>query len=1072
MKKLIYLIAILVLTAFAGNAQNMKSKTKSQPGHVPVQISSTVIHHQTGLKSASAKFKVSPALQLPGKKSSTEIDKIFKDGNTPVYIEISNPGLKSAGLNPEDILLDFTNSLENTLRLNSRSTFSVTEDLTGSLGMRHIKTIQEYKGIPIYGSEGGLHISSEKIRYTGKIYSIEEDINPDPEISQQMALGLVNQDLKTHTAIKELSTHQKQLLDYKNPVSHLVFFNRGDEFSLAYEIEVRPNFLEVWKYFVDASTGEIIRSFNATATDGPATATATDLNGVQRTIDTYLENGDYYLADVAEDMYNASTGDGMIITFDANNTSSSDLDFSYITSADNTWNHPFAVSAHYNATVTYRYFKNTFNRNSINGQGGSIISLVNVTNDDGSSMANAYWNGKAAFYGSGGDDFKPLAGALDVSAHELGHGVVSTTANLEYYDQSGAMNEMYADIFGSMVDRDDWLIGEDVTNDGSPLRNMQDPANGKTNVFDGWQPQHMSELVTGDVLDNFVNRDNEGVHINNGIGNHAYYLYATAVTKEKAEQAFYRALTVYLNKTSKYIDLRIAVVQAAKDLYGDNSVEVQKAEEAFDEVGIYDEEQVDSEQDYTENPGQDYLISYDTNEADSNTLYRSSTSGTDFVGLTTTDMKSKVSVTDDGSAAVFVSTDDKLRAIDLSSNEEVILSDEAFWDNVAVSKDGNRLACISTEIDTAIYVYDFNSQSWGKFILYNPTTSHDNSTAGGVLYADAIEFDHTGEYLIYDAYNYLASNTTEDIYYWDIGFIKVWDNQSNSFGNGTISKLFESLPDNVSIGNPVFSKNSPYIIAFDYFDPNNDEYAIIGANLDSGETDVIFLNTILGYPSFSKADDQIAFSALSTENNEVVGVIGLGDNKISASGDASLLISDAKWPVYYSTGKRPLGLKPTSNFTADLKTGEAPVQIRFIDLSINNPTSWEWHFVGGTPEVSSEQNPEITYYSPGLYQVSLTTQNEYGSHTLTKTEYILVSDQTDAKEIVQGRFNFYPNPANKLLFIEADNPFHVSVYNLNGKKILSEDDAKELNISGLNQGVYILEVISGDKRIREKFVKK
>lgn len=62
--------------------------------------------------------------------------------------------------------------------------------------------------------------------------------------------------------------------------------------------------------------------------------------------------------------------------------------------------------------------------------------------------------------------------------------------------------------------------------------------------------------------------DNGGVHINSGIGNHAYYLYATAVTKEKAEQVFYKALTDYLTMTSKFIDFRIAVVQAATDLYG------------------------------------------------------------------------------------------------------------------------------------------------------------------------------------------------------------------------------------------------------------------------------------------------------------------------------------------------------------------------------------------------------------------------------------------------------------------------------------------------------------------------
>ena len=76
-------------------------------------------------------------------------------------------------------------------------------------------------------------------------------------------------------------------------------------------------------------------------------------------------------------------------------------------------------------------------------------------------------------------------------------------------------------------------------------------------------------------------------------------------------------------------------------------------------------------------------------------------------------MKGKVSVTDDGSLAVFVSGDSKIRYISLDPlNPEVILSDQTFWDNVAISKDGKRLAAISTEVDTSIYVYNFSSKEW------------------------------------------------------------------------------------------------------------------------------------------------------------------------------------------------------------------------------------------------------------------------------------------------------------------------------------------------------------------------
>ncbi len=618
---------------------------------------------------------------------------------------------------------------------------------------------------------------------------------------------------------------------------HLFFTGKADkQYALAWLITIRPNFLEEWKYFVDAKSGEIIRKYNSTNSDGPTTGTGPDLNNVSRTFNVYLDQGTYALYDAAETMYNSTSGEGVIITLDANNTSTSNLNYSYVTSTNNTWTQKAAISAHYNASRAFSYFKNTFGRNSINGQGGNILSLVNVTEDDGSSMENAFWNGQAVFYGNGGTAFKPLAGALDVAAHELGHGVISNSANLEYNGQSGAINESFADIFGSMVDRDDWLIGEDVTrvsfSPSGALRSMSDPHNQGDNTKPYWQPRHVSEMYLG-------NQDNGGVHVNSGIGNYAYYLFATAVGKDKAEQVYYRALTEYLTKTSQFIDLRIAVIQSAKDLYGNSAQEAIKAADAFDAVGVYDEAPVNDNPDYNANPGQQHLLIYNTDINYAPTLYTSPATGSSFEPLSSTVMKGKVSATDDGSSAVFVGSDSKIYVINLDPADpnEQTLSEEAFFDNVAVSKDGNRLAAISTDIDTAIFVYDFGRAQWKKFRLYNPTTSDNNITAGGVLYADAIEFDPTGEYLIYDAFNELTSSSSTDISYWDVGFIKVWDNNSNAFGDGSIMKLFTSLPEHVSVGNPVFSKNSPNIIAFDYFydDGVNQEYRIYGANLETGD---------------------------------------------------------------------------------------------------------------------------------------------------------------------------------------------------------------------------------------------
>lgn len=1016
-------------------------------------------------------------LSFPG-HSSLDKPIVIKKNNAPVYIERKVTPLRSlVGATHADRFFQFMEESKTITGItNPKEVFRIKDIQTDELGITHISTIQQFKGIEVYGSESSLHLSKKSERFTGSIGNIEENTTVIPETVIAKCLETVKKDCGKLTSLRELTAEEKKFLHYDAPEYNLVMYKIGEQnYTLTWEVTIRPNFIEVWKYFIDARNGSIIHKYNNTNYDGPVTGNAPDLNNVMRTVDVFLDQGTYYLYNVSEAMYNPTTEEGVIITLDANNTSTSDFKYTMVSSDDNAWlDQQAAISAHYNANIAYDYFKTKFGRNSLNGQGGNIISFVNVAEDDGSSMQNAFWNGQAVFYGNGGTAFKSLAGALDVAAHELGHGVVSNTANLEYYGQSGAINETYADIFGSMVDRNDWLIGEDVVKaayfPSGALRNMADPHNGGDEGDHYWQPKHFSEIYLG-------NEDNAGVHTNSGIGNHAFYLFATAVTKEKAELVFYRALEQYLTKTSQFIDLRIAVVESAKDLYGDSSNEAAEAAKAFDNIGVHADVPVETPDEYSTNPGQEHMLIYNTDTGNPYTLFTSPIPATTYTALSLTDMKSKVSATDDGSVGVFVGTDDIIYSIslDIENPIENDLSD-AFFDNVAVSKDGSRIAAISTEIDTAIYVYDYGEEQWAKFRLYNPTTGDGSMVSGGVLYADALEFDHSGEYLIYDAYNELNSDISEDIAYWDVGFIKVWNNETNDFGDGTIFKLFTALPENVSIGNPVFSKNSPNIIAFDYFyfDGINEEYGVYGADLESGDLDLITANTDLGYPSFSKNDDRLAFTYtvdMGFTSREDIYTIGLEDNKISPAGNAQIEVEYAKWPVYYAVGNRTLGLKPVANFTADYKVGSAPMVVQFVDLSSNNPTLWNWSFQGGTPNVSTEQNPTVSYNATGTYRVSLTAENSTGNNTIIREAYIVVSDLTGTDDHQTDGIHFYPNPVKDVLTITVQNNFSVKIYNQEGRILISTANENNIDVSSLRSGLYIMEIITKNGSTRHKLLK-
>jgi serine protease len=90
-----------------------------------------------------------------------------------------------------------------------------------------------------------------------------------------------------------------------------------------------------------------------------------------------------------------------------------------------------------------------------------------------------------------------------------------------------------------------------------------------------------------------------------------------------------------------------------------------------------------------------------------------------------------------------------------------------------------------------------------------------------------------------------------------------------------------------------------------------------------------------------------------------------------------------------------LAYPPVADFSANLTTISAGASINFTDLSIYNPTSWNWSFTGGTPATSTSQNPaNITYNTPGTYAVSLTATNANGNDVETKTAYITVNPQS------------------------------------------------------------------------------
>lgn len=823
----------------------------------------------------------------------------------------------------------------------TRQKFHVTEIIEDQDNhLTHVKMSQHYLGIPFYGGEIIIHFKNGQSYLMNGYWFRETPRNPDESSSNRnltsvldvvasdlnaMGIGISRNETKTYNDLLGLDPWESELVYYQQ--------NPQDELRLVYHVTARASHSEKWQYFVESNSKRILKKFpsnckllhahhcnhnceNQPTVNGAEKAYAKDLADVTREINVYKHNNTYYLTDASRPMFNAVNSimpdkpQGVIWTLDAKNTSPENNNFSvqHITSSNNTWTNKTAVSAHYNAEKSFEYFANTFGRNSYDNKGGNIISIINVTEDDGSGMDNAFWSGKAMFYGNGNQAFFPLARALDVAGHEITHGVIQTTADLEYYGESGAINESFADIFGCLIEGENWKLGENIVKTGifpsGALRDMANPNNGGTNQsHNGYQPAHVNQQYKGD-------QDNGGVHINSGIPNFAFYKFVTSVGNDKAQKVYYKALTSYLTKSSKFVDLRMAVEQAAYDLYGTSAKDAAAA--AFEAVGIKGTntgQPNNYEHDLAVNPGDD-LIMYYQEGFFANNLVISSDDGTVIASsIYEGEIISKPSVTDNGSEVVFVGDDYKIHYVyidwDKGQYQHSVIQNEPVWRNAAISKDGWRIAALTLEENPNIHIYDFELGKWKSFEIYIPSTGQ-GTTAGKVDYLDVMEFNYSGEWVLFDAKNTIKSEFGTDIEYWDVGFVQVFDHKISGFSNGTVLKLFSGLPENTSIGNPTFSKNSPYIIAFDYLAEN--KYFILGTNLETGAVNQIFETNTLGYPSYSRADNKLLFNYADFWGDNVA-VLGLGSSKIEYTpNSAEILVPGATWGTWFSNGNRALSL--------------------------------------------------------------------------------------------------------------------------------------------------------------------
>lgn len=265
---------------------------------------------------------------------------------------------------------------------------------------------------------------------------------------------------------------------------------------------------------------------------------------------------------------------------------------------EGTWE-PAVEQAFDGLGATWELLARVYGWDSLDGQGLPLVATVHYARN----YANAFWDGRQMVFGDGdGVYFNSFTASVDVIAHELAHGMTQYTAGLTYVGQSGALNESASDVWGAMVrqwvrdetvEQADWLIGADLFTDrvqGVALRSMAAPGTAYDDPVLGVDPQpgHMDDYV---VLPHDADNDNGGVHINSGIPNRAFHLFATALGGRSWEQAgmvWFDTMTTrgLIPRDCDFATFATATLRVAAARYGAGSEVEGALQEAWAGVGL------------------------------------------------------------------------------------------------------------------------------------------------------------------------------------------------------------------------------------------------------------------------------------------------------------------------------------------------------------------------------------------------------------------------------------------------------------------------------------------------------
>lgn len=473
------------------------------------------------------------------------------------------------------------------------------KDYVDADNIRHITYTQAINGISVENSMVKIHESN------GLVTSATVHLHPvtvtnySPTFSSSQARTYAENSVSSGTVYYPAEPK----MQVKTPELSIIYEN--GTYDVVWKLDLyTENPSSHSEFCIQAQSGALIRETSALISCGSSQVT-TRLNG-QQTIKTQsLDANNDFLMNTCESTCGMSNLDTTYTLFYQNWNL-----YDIINPSGQAWgtslDHQIAYQIHWGLSETQKYFNCEHDRAGYDDDHAIAIGVMNagqfMNTDD-----NAQWDqiNQMMFFGDGGDGsgtfFTTAPVSVDILGHEFTHAVTNLAANLQYRGESGALNEAWSDIFGTDIEffaqngTGNYDIGEACFTSGS-LRSMSNPnSQGQPDTYNGTY-----YIPTGNCTPS-RNNDYCGVHTNSGVANYWFYLLSeggsgtndlgnsfsvTGISRNKAIQIAYKALTTYFTSNTNFEEARLLTTQAAKDIFGECSQEAFQVANAWYAVGV------------------------------------------------------------------------------------------------------------------------------------------------------------------------------------------------------------------------------------------------------------------------------------------------------------------------------------------------------------------------------------------------------------------------------------------------------------------------------------------------------